>query len=107
MVYGALCTAAAWHSHRPLLYGVAIGAVPMLARIGIALYILSVQTQRCREAESCPGITQIGWFGLATEMAGTCSAVWFVYTCRRLIDLSLYDCRYGSSGGSGGTPPAL
>lgn len=58
-------------SHQVLLTMVVGGALPMLARVSIAMYVLAVMTRQCRHAASCEGAYAIGWFGLAGEMFGT------------------------------------
>jgi hypothetical protein len=66
-----VCARARRHSNRPLLLAVAIGAVPMLARLSIGMYVLAVQGRQCREAGACDGSYAVGWFGLCAEMFST------------------------------------
>jgi len=47
------------------------GAIPMIARVAIGMYVLTVMTRQCRQAGSCEGSYAIGWFGLAGEMFAT------------------------------------
>lgn len=63
------------HSHQVLLYLVVGGAVPMIARVSIAMYVLAVMTRKCREAAACEGTYTVAWLGLGAEMFGTLVAV--------------------------------
>eukprot|EP01043_Picozoa_sp_COSAG02_P041844 COSAG02_NODE_3506_length_6636_cov_14.560808_2_plen_340_part_00 len=72
-------------SRQGLLIMVVGGAVPMLARVAIGMYVLAVMTRQCRQAGSCDGNYAVGWFGLAGELFATLVAS--VAAAHHLLDI--------------------